>query len=79
MLTAEATPRVELDRWRLSVDGLVEWPTAWTWDEIHALPGSTYIGDIHCVTTWSKFDVAFRGVSVDDLLRGRRPAPRRRS
>ena len=68
MLTAEATPKVELDRWRLTVDGLVERPTTWTWDEIHELPGSTYVGDIHCVTTWSKFDVAFRGVSVDDLL-----------
>ena len=27
-----------------------------------ALPHSTYAGDIHCVTTWSKFDVVFAGV-----------------
>jgi DMSO/TMAO reductase YedYZ molybdopterin-dependent catalytic subunit len=68
VLTAEATPKVELDRWRLTVDGLVERPTTWTWEEIHELPGSAYTGDIHCVTTWSKFDVVFRGVSVDTLL-----------
>jgi DMSO/TMAO reductase YedYZ molybdopterin-dependent catalytic subunit len=78
VLTAEATPRVELDRWRLSVDGLVERPTTWTWDEIHALPGSAYTGDIHCVTTWSKFDVVFRGVSVDDLLAAAGPLPEAR-
>jgi DMSO/TMAO reductase YedYZ molybdopterin-dependent catalytic subunit len=24
--------------------------------------------DIHCVTTWSKFDTRWRGVTVDDLL-----------
>src|SRR4051794_16858850 len=68
VLTAEATPRIELDRWSLTVDGLVERPTTLTWDEAHELPESTYVGDIHCVTTWSKFDVTFTGVSVDDLL-----------
>ena len=35
---------------------------------VQQLPRSTYTGDIHCVTTWSKFDVAFGGVCVDDLL-----------
>lgn len=75
MLTAEATPRIDPQRWTLSVDGLVERPTTWTWDEIHELPPSTYSGDIHCVTTWSKFDVVFRGVSVDDLLEAAGPTP----
>ena len=43
-------------------------PTTWTWDAVQQLPRSSYRGDIHCVTTWSKFDVVFAGVSVDDLL-----------
>jgi len=73
VLTAEATPRIEPERWSLAVDGLVERPTTWTWDEMHRLPPSTYFGDIHCVTTWSKFDVAFTGVSVDVLLEAARP------
>ena len=47
---------------------MVERPTTWTWDEIRALPPSTYAGDIHCVTTWSKLGVTFDGVSVDTLL-----------
>jgi len=25
-------------------------------------------GDIHCVTTWSKFDTTWEGVTIDDLL-----------
>ena len=74
VLTAEATPVVDTDRWSLSVDGLVSTPTTWSWAEIRTLPGSTYAGDIHCVTTWSKFDVSFRGVSVDDLFAAARPA-----
>ena len=65
VLTAEATPRVDLDSWTLTVDGLVEQPTTWSWDEIHAAARSTYAGDIHCVTTWSKLDVTFTGVCVD--------------
>ena len=46
---------------------------------MHALPGSTYFGDIHCVTTWSKFDTTFTGVSVDTLLEAAGPRPRRSS
>ena len=68
VLTAEVTPRIDLATWTFRVEGLVERPTTWTWDEIHALPPSTYSGDIHCVTTWSKLGVTFAGVSVDTLL-----------
>ena len=75
VLTAEATPHLDLEAWSLTVDGLVERPTTWTWDEIRQLPKATYSGDIHCVTTWSKFDVVFGGVSVDDLLAAAGPQP----
>lgn len=57
----------------MTVDGLVENPQTWSWQEMHALPPSTYVGDIHCVTTWSKFDMTFAGVSVDTLLEVARP------
>jgi DMSO/TMAO reductase YedYZ molybdopterin-dependent catalytic subunit len=75
VLTAEATPKLSTDDWTLTVEGLVEQPTTWSWDEIHALPGSTYEGAIHCVTTWSKFGMTWAGVSVDTLLEAARPLP----
>ena len=78
VLTAEPTPHLSTDGWRFTVDGLVEAVTSWTWDEIHALPGSTYQGDIHCVTTWSKLGVSFSGVSMDTLLEAARPRPEAR-
>jgi len=59
----------------MSVDGLVDTPQTWSWREMHALPSSTYFGDIHCVTTWSKFDTTFTGVSVDTLLEAAGPRP----
>jgi DMSO/TMAO reductase YedYZ molybdopterin-dependent catalytic subunit len=75
VLTAEPTPRLATSSWTFTVEGLVEQPTTWTWDQIHALPPSTYNGAIHCVTTWSKFDMTFSGASVDTLLEAARPLP----
>jgi DMSO/TMAO reductase YedYZ molybdopterin-dependent catalytic subunit len=68
VLTAEATPKLPTSTWTFTVEGLVDRPRTFTWDEMHALPASTYQGDIHCVTTWSKHDVTFSGISVDTLL-----------
>ena len=41
VLHAEVTPQLDTDTWTFTVEGLVEQPTTWTWDEIHALPPST--------------------------------------
>ena len=75
VLTAEATPKLSTDKWTFEIDGLVEKPVTWTWAEIMALPKSEFMGDIHCVTTWSKLGVRFRGVSVDTLLEAAQPLP----
>ena len=75
VLTAEATPRIDIDAWTFTIDGLVERPTTWTWPQVHALAESTYSGAIHCVTTWSKFDMTFTGVSVDTFLAIAQPHP----
>ena len=68
VLNAEATPTIDLATWTFAIEGEVDHPTRWTWDEIQALAPSTYAGDIHCVTTWSKLGVTFTGVSLDTLL-----------
>jgi DMSO/TMAO reductase YedYZ molybdopterin-dependent catalytic subunit len=75
VLTAEVTPRIDPGQWTMAVDGLVGHATTWTWEEMHRLPQSTYDGDIHCVTTWSKLGTSFGGVSVDVLLDAARPSP----
>ncbi|HEV3014875.1 MAG TPA: molybdopterin-dependent oxidoreductase, partial [Actinomycetota bacterium] len=54
VLTAGPTPRIDLADWRLRLEGLVATPREWTWEELQALPGSDFEGDIHCVTRWSK-------------------------
>ena len=78
VLSAEPTPNLDLARWTFTIEGLVERETTWTWDEIHTLAPSGYEGDIHCVTTWSKLGVRFKGVSVDTLLDAAGPLPQAR-
>jgi DMSO/TMAO reductase YedYZ molybdopterin-dependent catalytic subunit len=71
VLSAGPTPHPALDEWTFSIDGVVEAPVSWRWDEFIALPAETVTVDIHCVTKWSKLDTTWRGVSLDTLLEGR--------
>jgi DMSO/TMAO reductase YedYZ molybdopterin-dependent catalytic subunit len=73
VLTAEATPKLDTASWSFTIEGLVDQTVSWTWNEIHALPPSSYTGDIHCVTTWSKLGITFTGVSIDTLLEAAGP------
>jgi DMSO/TMAO reductase YedYZ molybdopterin-dependent catalytic subunit len=68
VLAIGPTPRTALESWSFRIDGAVEGAVSWTWDEFLALPAETVTVDIHCVTKWSKFDTAWKGVSVDTLL-----------
>jgi DMSO/TMAO reductase YedYZ molybdopterin-dependent catalytic subunit len=78
VLTAERAPTLDTARWTFRIDGLVERPVEWTWDEIRALPRERWDGDIHCVTTWSKFGMRWSGVAVDTLLETAGPLPEAR-
>ncbi|MGR3811073.1 molybdopterin-dependent oxidoreductase [Jiulongibacter sp. NS-SX5] len=60
-------PDVSKDRWRLTIDGEVENPVVLKWDDFLALPQTEDTSDFHCVTTWSKMDMPWKGVSLIDL------------
>ena len=75
VLTAGPTPRVAEGEYALTIEGLVGSARTWTLPELRALPPSTFAGDIHCVTTWSKLGTSFGGVSVDTLLEAVAPRP----
>src|SRR5438309_4362623 len=70
VLSAGPTPRVNLDQWTFTIQGEIDEPKRWTWEELVALPAETVTKDIHCVTKWSKLDTVWKGVSVDALLEG---------
>ena len=61
-------PIIAIDSWRLEVAGLVETPLDLNWAAFQALEQSAMVSDIHCVTTWSRYDNKWKGVSTRDLL-----------
>ncbi|WP_375461886.1 sulfite oxidase-like oxidoreductase [uncultured Enterovirga sp.] len=71
-------PEVSHERWRLKVFGAVEKPTTWDWPGFRALPQRQSMSDIHCVTTWSRYDNRWNGVSTRDLIAAVRPRPEAR-
>jgi DMSO/TMAO reductase YedYZ molybdopterin-dependent catalytic subunit len=60
-------PQIPMDMWRLTIDGEVENPIVLKWDDVMALPQTEDISDFHCVTTWSKLNMTWKGVSLLDI------------
>jgi DMSO/TMAO reductase YedYZ molybdopterin-dependent catalytic subunit len=61
-------PRIQPAEWALQIIGAVENPVKLDWDAFLRLPQSSKLSDIHCVTTWSRYDNRWQGVSTHDLL-----------
>ena len=72
------TPDIPRERWRLDVYGAVETPLFWDFAQFSTQPQSTFISDIHCVTTWSRYDNQWEGLSTRTLLDACQPKPEAR-
>ncbi|MBB4184565.1 DMSO/TMAO reductase YedYZ molybdopterin-dependent catalytic subunit [Sinorhizobium terangae] len=68
-------PHIALETWRLDLTGLVEKPLSLDWTAFQSLPQSDSLSDIHCVTTWSRYDNRWHGVLTRDLLNRVMPKP----
>jgi DMSO/TMAO reductase YedYZ molybdopterin-dependent catalytic subunit len=69
VLTYGPTPHIDTKDWRLDIDGEVNQPISFTWEEFNQLPKTTMETDIHCVTRWSKLGMEWEGVSLDELIK----------
>lgn len=61
-------PDVSREEWRLRIDGLVSRPATWNFQALLAQPQSAPVSDIHCVTTWSRYDNHWDGVLTRDVV-----------
>lgn len=59
-----------LDRWTLAVRGEIEKPFDLDLASFLALPQKPVRFDIHCVTSWTRFDTEFTGVPLRDIVDG---------
>jgi len=68
VLDASGPPRIDLERWRFRVGGLVATPWEWNWEDFLKLPRVRVFGDFHCVTRWSRLGNTWEGVSTRELI-----------
>ena len=76
VLHAGTVPDVSKESWELKVHGEVENPITLTYADLLQMKRTVQTNDIHCVTTWSKFDMRWEGVRFKDLMEVVRPTDR---
>jgi DMSO/TMAO reductase YedYZ molybdopterin-dependent catalytic subunit len=65
-------PSIDTKSWTFTIAGLVEAERTLAYEEFIALPHIEVFSDIHCVTTWSRYNNLWEGIStgvIKDLVR----------
>jgi DMSO/TMAO reductase YedYZ molybdopterin-dependent catalytic subunit len=73
-----AVPSVDLATWRFRTKGLVEHPLELDFQAFQKLPHIERKSDFHCVTTWSRLDNRWQGVSFRSVCEQTGPHPEAR-
>ena len=69
VLSAEPTPDINLLDWKLSFSYNNEIMAEIDWNSLIKIESTEFTKDIHCVTRWTKFDMNWRGVSVQNIIK----------
>jgi DMSO/TMAO reductase YedYZ molybdopterin-dependent catalytic subunit len=67
------TPEISHERWHLDVYGTIDNPVFWSFREFLARAQTPVTSDIHCVTTWSRYDNQWLGLPTRELLAACQP------
>lgn len=68
VLDASGSPRLDMDKWRFQMVGLVHQEVNLSWEEFTNLPRVKVFADFHCVTRWSRIGNLWEGVSTRKLV-----------
>jgi len=68
-------PNLTQREWSLTVAGRVSGPLKWDWSTLMAQLQVDFHNDIHCVTTWSRYDNTWTGVPMRTFLAAAKPLP----
>ena len=69
VLSAEPTPDINLLDWKLSFSYNNEILAEIDWNSLIKIESTELTKDIHCVTRWTKFDMNWKGVSVQNIIK----------
>lgn len=56
------------EKYQLKIEGEIENPRTFSLEELKKLKNKEIVTDIHCVTTWSKFDTRWGGISFNKIF-----------
>lgn len=66
-LHAGSVQKIDTSKWKFRIFGLVDEEKELNYAEFSSLPKSKVFSDIHCVTTWSKLNNLWEGVSTSEI------------
>ncbi len=64
VLHAGKVPKIDLSNWKFKINGLVREEKEYSLKEFKKLSQVNVFSDIHCVTSWSKLDNIWQGIST---------------
>ncbi|RJQ17158.1 sulfite oxidase-like oxidoreductase [Candidatus Woesearchaeota archaeon] len=73
VLDLGAQPSMDLSMWKLKISGLAK--GEFFLEELKQLGVQEYTKDFHCVTSWTKLDVAWKGIPIKNILKKVNPDP----
>lgn len=68
-------PNVSQAEWSFTVGGQIAYPLKLDWRSFIAQAQESFTNDIHCVTTWSRYDNRWTGMPMRSLLAQVKPHP----
>lgn len=66
--TVTPIPAFTNNDWSFTVDGLVDRPFTWNWEEFVSRKRTVQVSDFHCVTGWSVYRNTWEGIPLRELL-----------
>ena len=72
-------PKINLNSWKLIVDGDVENSVRFVWQDFLKLPSVESVSDFHCVETWSIRNCKWYGVKFSTLVNIVKPSKNARN
>jgi methionine sulfoxide reductase catalytic subunit len=67
--TVTALPTFSAENWKLTIDGFVDRPMTFNWEQFLALKREVQVSDFHCVTGWSVVKNTWEGIRLSELLK----------
>lgn len=67
--TVTPIPSFDNSNWSFTIDGLVNKPQTWNWEQFLTLKRQVQVSDFHCVTGWSVYKNTWEGIPLLDFLK----------